>query len=279
MLFHPFSAFTTFVAVHPETGKARKVPRFTHQGLSHLSLQSSYSSIAHIDVLQDADQDPFATHEKCKLDREIITESDIHVLRTRAELRSSYASLYESNPEIVIQDIQSTVIRIRKQFLPRHKNVSGNIFGGDILQALEQTAVTCGNRIQQGKVSLRTIAIRSLRFIKNVTIENVLQIEAKVIASSERVLCVIVQSYLDGHTDAIPCHTGIFHLIRIERNGDNNELAAGVRSVWERRDQHINDFYRAMSLPLKPRVKHAWHLEKDPFPSEKERLVHEDKAN
>jgi len=202
--------------------------------------------------------------------RFMLSTTDSLILSEAAEREPSTKTMYEQafSQEI---EIAETALQVRKQFLPRHKNFSGFVFGGDILTALENVASSCAARLSNGWAQFRTVAIRSLSFLAPVPPTKLLQISAKVIATSEHFACVIVRGHIDEAHDGsnmVLSHQGIFLLMAIgEDDETHTKIEVGIEKVFDESNSHLNDFHRAMAFPLPEWLKKNWDLEGDRYPS------------
>lgn len=164
-------------------------------------------------------------------------------------------------------EVDETILSIRKDFLPRNMNFSGVVFGGDLLTNIEAVATTCAVRFSGETREYRTVAVRSLSFLRPVPRFKMLEISAKVIISSTHFVCVLVRAYIHANEKdggKVLSHHGLFHLIAVSDENDESLAENNVELDYD--GGHIDDFYRALCLPMSARLKKAWGVPDDPYP-------------
>lgn len=205
-----------------------------------------------------------------KAARKVMSQDDLRTLEGLADTRVSFSALLERCPSHKIR-VADTRVVVRKQYLPRNLNYGGVIFGGDILETLDSVAANCARRASLGTARFVTVAIKGLSFLKPLESIKVLQVEAKVVASSARFMGVVVRTFVDEAHDGkemLAAHTGVFHMVAIGDDGElGKEVDIGVGNVIIEDDEHLADFYRAMALPLPEIVKKAWTTQDDAYPA------------
>lgn len=247
---------TTFVAIDNGKGVVRKIDT----RLEHNVVMDSPRGKVDAEVLQG----------EFKAARKVLLEEDVRTLVGLADTRVSLSGLNEQRPTRELR-VADTRIVVRKQYLPRHLNHSGVVFGGDILDTLDTVAVSCARRASLGTARFATVAIKGLSFLKPTELIKVLQVEAIVVASSQRFMAVVVRTFIDENHDGkemLAAHAGVFHMVAISPDGQAvDEVQVGVERVERKEDEHLADFYRVMALPLPEVVKRAWVSQNDAYPA------------
>lgn len=145
-----------------------------------------------------------------------------------------------------------TLLRIRRQFLPRNLNFAGKVFGGDILTMLDRAAVACAARVLNGPCVTRRV--HTLAFWEPVEAQIALQVEALVVAVRKAVVCVSVRAVLDHRHDGMdltPSHAGIFLIVPLLKN--DASPAEGISGIGvavpdSTDDEFSTEFYRALAV-------------------------------
>lgn len=145
--------------------------------------------------------------------------------------------------------IKATQLVTRKQFLPRHKNGAGIIFGGDILHSLDRAAVACASRLTT--CACFTKRIHSLSFLDAVLTHEALEIVATVVAVSEHEALVVVRAAVDKLHDGSlmqPSHLGVFCVAPTLADGAESRFDVGVDLVSDVDHECAEDFLRALAV-------------------------------
>lgn len=246
----------TFVAVDNGKGVVRKIDTRLELNV----IIDSPRGMVNAQVLQG----------EFKAERKVLSEENVRTLAGLADTRVSFSQLYEQRPPREVR-IADTRVVVRKQYLPRHLNHGGVVFGGDILDTLDAVAMSCARRASLGTARFATVAIKGLSFLKPTELTKVLQVEAIVVASSQRFMAVVVRTFIDENHDGkelLAAHAGIFHMVAIGPDGQAvEEVEVGVEKVDPKGDEHLADFYRVMALPLPEIVKNAWVTQDDVYPA------------
>eukprot|EP00178_Gracilaria_changii_P021551 TRINITY_DN639_c0_g1_i2.p1 TRINITY_DN639_c0_g1~~TRINITY_DN639_c0_g1_i2.p1 ORF type:complete len:260 (+),score=39.35 TRINITY_DN639_c0_g1_i2:673-1452(+) len=138
--------------------------------------------------------------------------------------------------------VAETQITIRKHFLPRHLNYGGVVFGGDILQTLENAALSCASRMQQKP--MRVVAVRSVSFVAAVQTRSMFHVVATAIACTRQTVIILIRAFIDQENNRFslqPSHSGVFYVAA----QDAKDIEVGVH-VWGTADE--DDLHRVLSL-------------------------------
>lgn len=235
--------FATFVAVDKDTGKAREIEKKVDGG--RLLVEGEVANAK--EILQ-----------WMKKQRKVLEDVGVTELGQMAERNAERGKIRLGQ-----------VVRIRKQFLPANLNMAGVVFGGDLLGLMERIACVCGERIvKRGEV--RVVGIRSLSFWRPVVLENVLEVEGRVVVAGGGLLGVVVRTWMEQGEDGkerVMGHSGVFHLV-IEEGGvvlkEERELKGDVKEE----EPEGRDYWRVFALPLHNWVSMALGVERDVYPTE-----------
>lgn len=171
---------------------------------------------------------------------------------------------------------EHTQITIRKQYLPRHRNFTGVIFGGDVLETLEKSALACVHRMQGGG-DFRTIGMRGVSFLKPVDVRVAVEVQATIVSCTEHVVTVMVNSFLDEEHDGsrmVPSHRGVFHIARVVDNDDASlgKIVVGLKQL-EGGGLENPDFYRCVAIGMSENLVKKWKLNSDAIVPEQKVLA------
>lgn len=127
--------------------------------------------------------------------------------------------------------MERTTLMLRQQFLPRHINYAGIVFGGDILRTLERAATASAARLFPPHVPTVTRAVRALVFLRPVEPKQLMHVEATVVATWAACVCVMVRASVDDafKRTLLPCHAGVFFVTA--DSGGETEPACMSRNV------------------------------------------------
>lgn len=259
----------TFVALDDED-KGKSKSTNISQALKSDNACSQLSCVCHTRMAHfDADQ-VGDLQRKYKFCRRLFQSKDISQLASTAKENGGYAQMYNICHESMVES-GLTLIKVRKQYLPRNENLYKVVFGGDILITLETAAVTCANQMYGGCKRFYCIGMRSVGFLHAVPVIQALEVHAKVVGCSQHVVCVLVYSYVDRKhdgSDMALCHHGVFHLASVSsKEMQAEKLIVGVKQPdVSEAEEEVRDFLRGMSLPLSTEVANAWNVEGDQFP-------------
>lgn len=111
--------------------------------------------------------------------------------------------------------IDHTLVELRKQYLPRHENFGGIVFGGDLLMLLERAALYCARRFSGRKV-VSCVRMHSIHFRLPVEPAFLLVTRARVVRVGEYAVDVEVVGSIDRTHEGRGMqvsHTGYFTLV------------------------------------------------------------------
>jgi acyl-CoA hydrolase len=126
--------------------------------------------------------------------------------------------------------IPSTEIVVRKQYLPRERNMLGNIFGGEILQMMDRTA-TYAARFFTKNEHMITVAMDRVMFKCPVTTRDLVEMRARVVYVRTYVLIVEVAVWVHRFQEKQPVqsHTGFLTLLNFDEQGFKRRIQTGLQ--------------------------------------------------
>lgn len=113
-------------------------------------------------------------------------------------------------------------VAFQKQYLPRHKNFSGMVFGGDLLETMERVATYCGRRFVRGAGTVHCVGIKYFNFIQPIEPMNLWCLRGRVAAVMGSVVYVEVSAAIDKEhngIDLVPSNEGLFALQLTDDDG------------------------------------------------------------
>ncbi|RLN90189.1 hypothetical protein BBJ28_00001872 [Nothophytophthora sp. Chile5] len=113
-----------------------------------------------------------------------------------------------------VLDIQSTILETRNNFLPKHANQNGNVFGGVLLDWM------CARNFTKN-YSMVTVGMNRVHFKLPINLDNLVSIRA-------RIEIVVYRVELPDNIQALS-HTGCFEVLNLEEdNQRRREIHLGV---------------------------------------------------
>ncbi len=123
---------------------------------------------------------------------------------------------------------RETEIVVRRQFLPRHLNQLGAIFGGDILLWMDRVA-TYTAREFTGNPHMVTIAMNRIFFKRPIYITDLVELTARVVYVRHYTLEVEIDVRLERASgETLQSHTGYFTVLNQDRGGVKNPITSGL---------------------------------------------------
>ncbi len=135
----------------------------------------------------------------------------------------------------------SGVLVVSKQYLPRHQNFAGAVFGGDLLETTTRVASYAAARLSRGLcTSPQCIALKYFSFVKPMMPLNLWRITARVAAIRGAVIYVEVRADIDENHDGkvmTRSHDGLFAMLLADVSG--KPLNCPVQIDFEDADDHL----------------------------------------
>lgn len=92
---------------------------------------------------------------------------------------------------------RSAEVAFHKQYLPRHENFGGVVFGGDLFETMERVATYCGRRFARGRGRAQCVGVRFFNFVRPVEAMGLLCVRGRVGAVWGSVVYVEVRGEVD----------------------------------------------------------------------------------
>ena len=135
-----------------------------------------------------------------------------------------------------------TRIEVRRQFLMRHENKSGAIFGGDILLWMDRVATHTARHFTRNR-NMVTLAMNRIFFKQPIFSRDLVNVKSRVVYVRRYTLEVEISVSLqraDG--EIVPSHSGYFTVLNYDEAGFKRPIVTGLR--LEDRDQEGLKAYR-----------------------------------
>lgn len=144
----------------------------------------------------------------------------------------------------------ATRLCVRKQFLQRHLNGAGAVFGGDLLDLLDTTATTCASRVLA--TSCITASAHALTFVTPVHEHELVQVDATVAATLGAAgVLVYVRAAVDERHDGSHMrlsHAGVFHVVAVAQPHDAAPRDVTILLPDDLQDTEAALVYRALAV-------------------------------
>ena len=121
-------------------------------------------------------------------------------------------------------------LKIRKVFLPRNANSLGIIFGGDTIEMMEELALASARQFT-GNFGMVTIAMEDVLFMKPLNVDNLVEMDAKVIFVANTTLAVEITVRAIDYIAPYKSHVtnkGVFTVLNYDRAGKKTAIASGL---------------------------------------------------
>jgi acyl-CoA thioesterase YciA len=211
-----FNAQLTFVAIDKETGRPYKnVPRL-RDAAPGVDSGAARRAAAAMEAKA-------ASRETAQL-LSAIDEDPVESLPVAAEDGVPPA------PRTSSVSIDDTRVELRKQYLPRHSNFGGSVFGGDLLVLLEDAASYCGKRFARSH-AVSCVHLHNIHFRVPVLPTHLLCSVARVVHVGRYCMEVEVVVSIDRAHEGKALetsHVGYFTLIAHDSSGRVCPLSAGL---------------------------------------------------
>lgn len=210
-----FAAQLTFVAIDSNKKRPYKnVPKLVDPGNPQVASHAA-------EVLAEKTAVRAIDAAVAKVD----AESDESVLRAMSLDVDEYGSTRLSRV-----NIDNTLVELRKQYLPRHENFGGIVFGGDLLMLLERAALYCGRRFC-GNDNISCVRMHSIHFRLPIEPTFLLVTRARVVHIGKYVMDVEVVVSIDRTHEGLGMqvsHTGYFSVVSRDKAGVALPVAVGL---------------------------------------------------
>ncbi|EKX35773.1 hypothetical protein GUITHDRAFT_118050 [Guillardia theta CCMP2712] len=192
--YYTHEAFATFVSLGPD-GKPSTVPELVLETQEEIKSQEYAKKRVELARRYAREQAAFDSHPIDPLELEFKKVKGIEYMH-----------------------IEDTVVRLRKNFLPRSLNGLGTIFGGDLMEWMEGAAIVCARNFTRNS-NVVTIAMDNLFFMKPILPTHMLELTARV----ETTVKIIESMWNQKKQDDVS-HKGYFTILNTGEYGDKEEI-------------------------------------------------------
>ncbi len=122
-----------------------------------------------------------------------------------------------------------TVIHVRRAFMPRHTNILGTVFGGDVLLWMDRVATNCARRFTRDP-NMITLAMNRILFKEPIFTTDLVEMVARVVYVRRYTLEVeiaVTLRRLDGRE--VPSHSGYFTVLDYDDTGVKHPIRTGLQ--------------------------------------------------
>jgi acyl-CoA hydrolase len=123
---------------------------------------------------------------------------------------------------------EETVVRVRRVFMPRHLNVLGTIFGGDILLWMDRVA-TYAARLFTRNRNVVTLSMNRILFKQPIFATDLVEMTARVVYVRRYTLEVEIDVTLQRGGQTISSHSGYFTVLNYDESGFKRPVITGLR--------------------------------------------------
>ena len=124
---------------------------------------------------------------------------------------------------------EETVIQVRRAFMPRHTNILGTVFGGDVLLWMDRVATNCARRFTRNR-NMITLSMNRILFKEPIFTTDLVEMVARVVYVRQFTLEVeiaVTLRRLDGRV--VPSHSGYFTVLNYDDTGFKHPIVTGLR--------------------------------------------------
>ena len=121
-----------------------------------------------------------------------------------------------------------TVVKVRRVFMPRHLNILGTIFGGDILLWMDRVA-TYAARLFTRNRHVVTLSMNRLLFKQPIFATDLVEMTARVVYVRRYTLEVEIEVTLLRGGETFSSHSGYFTVLNYDESGFKRPVITGLR--------------------------------------------------
>ena len=126
---------------------------------------------------------------------------------------------------------EKSLLHFQKLFLPRHTNSLGIIFGGEIIELMEELAIACARHFT-GNFHVVTIAMEDILFIHPLYLKQLVELESTVtfVGVTTLVVNVTVKAYsLSNPDECMIANKGTFTILNFDHpRGEKKPIMVGL---------------------------------------------------
>ncbi|MDH4247459.1 MAG: hypothetical protein OEW39_06560 [Deltaproteobacteria bacterium] len=124
---------------------------------------------------------------------------------------------------------EETELRVRRLFMPRHTNVLGTIFGGDILLWMDRVATQTARQFTRNR-NVITLAMNRIFFNEPIFTSDLVEMVAQVVYVRRYTLEVEITVTLErADGTVLPSHSGHFTVLNYDEGGFKRPILTGLR--------------------------------------------------
>jgi len=121
-----------------------------------------------------------------------------------------------------------TTVTVRRMFMPRHLNVLGTIFGGDILLWMDRVATYTARLFTRNRHAV-TLSMNRILFKQPIYATDLVEMTARVVYVRRYTLEVEIDVTLRRGGQAISSHSGYFTVLNYDESGFKRPIITGLR--------------------------------------------------
>ncbi len=131
---------------------------------------------------------------------------------------------------------EETLVKVRRVFMPRHLNVLGTIFGGDILLCMDRVA-TYAARLFTRNRHVVTLAMNRIFCKQPIYASDLVEMTARVVYVRRYTLEVEIDvTLLRVGGEEVPSHSGYFTVLNYDESGFKRPIVTGLRLAADDQD-------------------------------------------
>ncbi len=129
-----------------------------------------------------------------------------------------------------------TVIQVRRNFMPRHTNLLGTVFGGDILLWMDRVATYTARQFTRNR-NMVTLAMNRILFKQPIYTVDMVEMTARVVYVRRYTLEVEIELNVQRPSGAVvPSHSGYFTVLNFDEAGFKRPIVTGLRLTADDQD-------------------------------------------
>ena len=203
-------------------------------------IQRSYVTMVAIDAQRRPNRDIPGLALESAADRALNTEALAHKAlgrqwdemqqKTRERGRLTVAEVEEPLNRDKREHLApaDTVVRVQRMFMPRHLNILGTIFGGDILLWMDRVATYTARLFTRNRHTV-TLAMNRLLFKHPIYATDLVEATARVVYVRHYTLEVEIDVTVQRGGENLPSHSGHFVVLNYDESGFKRPILTGLR--------------------------------------------------
>lgn len=124
---------------------------------------------------------------------------------------------------------EETTVRVRRMFMPRHSNVLGTVFGGDILLWMDRVATHTARQFTRNRHMI-TLAMSRILFRQPIYASDMVEMTARVVYVRRYTVEMEIEVVLQREDGTeVPSHSGVFTVLNYDESGFKRPIITGLR--------------------------------------------------